>query len=190
MAGTLTVQNLQGPSSGANANKIIIPSGQTIDASAGTLVPSAGSVVAVHKAFSNTDQTITSATLVNITGLSITMTPKNANNLIVLQSVATANCVHVLGLTFLKDGAKTTTTSGTNTDEEDVHVTAYLSAQSSWITPHPLLHYETAGSTSERTYTVAATSGWNGTPYVQRINDRASNDMASTSWFVLWEIAQ
>lgn len=45
MAGTLTVQNLQGPSSGANANKIIVPSGHTIDASAGTLVPSAGQVV-------------------------------------------------------------------------------------------------------------------------------------------------
>lgn len=30
MAGTLTVQNLQGPSSGANANKIIVPSGQTL----------------------------------------------------------------------------------------------------------------------------------------------------------------
>ena len=44
MAGTLTVQNIQGPSSGANANKIIIPSGQTLDASAG-FVPPAGSVL-------------------------------------------------------------------------------------------------------------------------------------------------
>lgn len=49
MAGTLTVQNLQGPSSGANANKIIVPSGQTIDASGGTLVPSAGQVVQTVK---------------------------------------------------------------------------------------------------------------------------------------------
>jgi len=45
MSGTLTVQNIQGPSSGANANKIIIPSGQTFDASAGTVVPSAGQLV-------------------------------------------------------------------------------------------------------------------------------------------------
>ena len=29
--GTLTVQNLQGPTSGANANKVIIPSGQTLE---------------------------------------------------------------------------------------------------------------------------------------------------------------
>ena len=38
---TIKVENLTGLTSGSNANKIIIPSGQTIDASAGTLVPSA-----------------------------------------------------------------------------------------------------------------------------------------------------
>ena len=44
---TLHVENLKGLSSGGNANKIIVPSGQTIDASAGTLVPSAGQVIQV-----------------------------------------------------------------------------------------------------------------------------------------------
>ena len=34
---TLHVENLKGLSSGGNANKIIVPSGQTLDASAGTL---------------------------------------------------------------------------------------------------------------------------------------------------------
>jgi hypothetical protein len=34
MVGTLTVQNLQGPTSGANANKVIVPSGQTIEVGA------------------------------------------------------------------------------------------------------------------------------------------------------------
>ena len=42
--GTLTVQTLQAPTSGANANKVIIPSGQTLDASNG-LTPPAGHVV-------------------------------------------------------------------------------------------------------------------------------------------------
>lgn len=44
MASTITVQNLRGPATGANANKVIIPAGQTLDASAG-FVPPAGSVV-------------------------------------------------------------------------------------------------------------------------------------------------
>lgn len=54
MAGTLVVQNLQGPSSGANANKLLIPSGQTLDVSGGTLVPSAGAVVQVVEGSSGT----------------------------------------------------------------------------------------------------------------------------------------
>ena len=44
---TLHVENIKGLSSGGNANKIIVPSGQTIDASAGTFVPSAGQVIQV-----------------------------------------------------------------------------------------------------------------------------------------------
>ena len=46
---TLHVENLKGLSSGGNANKIIVPSGQTLDASAGTLFPSAGQVIQVQK---------------------------------------------------------------------------------------------------------------------------------------------
>jgi hypothetical protein len=38
MAGTLTVQNLQGPSSGSNANKVLIPSGHTFVGSTGQVI--------------------------------------------------------------------------------------------------------------------------------------------------------
>ena len=44
MASELTVQTLRGPTSGTNANKVIIPSGQTLDASNGFVAP-AGSVI-------------------------------------------------------------------------------------------------------------------------------------------------
>jgi len=43
---TLQVENLIGQTSGSNANKIIIPSGQTLDASNGFVAP-AGSVIQV-----------------------------------------------------------------------------------------------------------------------------------------------
>ena len=46
MASELTVQTLRGPTSGANANTILIPSGQVLDASAGFVAP-AGSVIQV-----------------------------------------------------------------------------------------------------------------------------------------------
>lgn len=45
MSGTLQVGNIIGPTTGADANKVIIPSGQTLDASGATLVPSVGQMV-------------------------------------------------------------------------------------------------------------------------------------------------
>jgi hypothetical protein len=86
MVGTLTVQNLQGPTSGANANKVIIPSGQTIDASAGTLVPSAGAVVQVIQEYnpSASHITTTSGSLV-ASGITASITPKYSNSLIIVE---------------------------------------------------------------------------------------------------------
>ena len=182
MASELIVQTLKGPTSGANANKILIPSGQTLSA--------AGHVVAVYKAFSNTMQTISSLSLTNITDLSITMTPKDANNLLVMQSVVAVNLPHVGSLTFLKDGAKTVTTTGTNDNEADTHTTFYINTGSGTILSQNLMHYETAGSTSSRVYTVAGTAGWAGSTYSQVINNRSGGDMGATSWFLLMEIAQ
>ena len=74
MAGTLTVQNLQGPSSGANANKVIIPSGQTIDASAGTLIPSAGQLV--QTVWSPKPASFDTTVSGYVTHSSVTFTPK------------------------------------------------------------------------------------------------------------------
>ena len=42
---TLQVENLIGPTSGSNTNKVIIPSGQTLDASGATLLPSSGQII-------------------------------------------------------------------------------------------------------------------------------------------------
>ena len=43
---TLFVENLKGPTSGSNANKVTIPSGQTLTVSGG-MVPPAGQIVKV-----------------------------------------------------------------------------------------------------------------------------------------------
>mgnify|MGYP005989831973 CR=1 FL=1 len=59
MAGTLQVENLIGPTSGANANKIIIPSGQTLDASSG-FIPASGQVVQ-EQIYTNSTRTYYSA---------------------------------------------------------------------------------------------------------------------------------
>jgi hypothetical protein len=87
MAGTLTVQNLQGPSSGANANKVLIPSGQTLDVSGGTLVPDAGAVVQCVQYYNASNSAIsTTSTSLVASGISKTITPKYSNSLIIIQS--------------------------------------------------------------------------------------------------------
>lgn len=73
MAGTLTVQNLQGPSSGANANKIIVPSGHDFIASGQVLQ-------AKSVAFADTTTISTSRTYTALTGASLTLTAKADNS--------------------------------------------------------------------------------------------------------------
>ena len=83
MAGTLTVQNLQGPASGANANKVIIPSGHVLDVSGGTLVPSADQIVQTKTVTNSNRQTGTVNAYIN----SIDFTPKYNNSYILCSGV-------------------------------------------------------------------------------------------------------
>ena len=83
---TLQVENLIGPTSGSNANKVIIPSGQTLDASEG-FIPPAGSVVQVVKT-GGTNPAYSSATSTSFvaTNLQLNITPKYANSLLKIEA--------------------------------------------------------------------------------------------------------
>ena len=89
MASELTVQTIKGPTSGANANKVIIPSGHTLDASGGTLVPSAGQVVQ-EVVGSTTSLTSTSSNSWTATALDVTITPKFSDSLIIIKVFSSA----------------------------------------------------------------------------------------------------
>ena len=153
-----------------------------------------GNIVAVYNAISTSqNQTISSNTLVNITGLSITMTPKNANNLLVLEAVIQNTKTYVSSYAFLKDGAKTApATNGSNIAISNVQLTSYLgfaTNQQGYVDNTPLMHYENVGDTSQRTYTVACACRWSNTAYTMRVNSRDSNDMGAYSYFRIMEIA-
>ena len=80
---TLHVENLKGLSSGGNANKIIIPSGQTLDASNGFTAP-AGHVIQMQNAgIAGNSSTTTSTSFID-TGLSVNITPKFATSKILV----------------------------------------------------------------------------------------------------------
>lgn len=89
---TLHVENLKGLSSGANANTIVIPSGQTLDVSAGTLVGggsgggvSTDQILQVqHNTFTTSTTHSTIQTYVDIAGSDITLTAKGDNSTFLL----------------------------------------------------------------------------------------------------------
>ena len=82
---TLHVENLKGLSSGGNANKVIIPSGQTLDASNGLITPAGHVIQYVPSSFSTFQtRTQTTSTSYVTSGYSLTITPKFATSLILV----------------------------------------------------------------------------------------------------------
>ena len=89
MASELIVQNLKGPASGSNANKVIIPSGHTLDASSGAFIPEPDQILQVkHLDFQDQTSTTTSQAYIDATGTGITLTAKGTNSKFYLK----ANC--------------------------------------------------------------------------------------------------
>jgi hypothetical protein len=90
MASELTVQTIKGPLSGDNANKIIIPAGQTLDTSAAAVsglssddMP-AGSVVQVAEYNINVGTWNTQSTSYVSTPATVNITPKFANSKMII----------------------------------------------------------------------------------------------------------
>ena len=80
---TLHVENLKGLSSGGNANKIIVPSGQTLDASAATITPSANQTVKTSVSRSqSTLAATTSTSYVDV--MTSTITPSFNNSILLI----------------------------------------------------------------------------------------------------------
>ena len=81
MASELIVQTLKGPTSGANANKVIIPSGQTLDASAGSVELPAGVGGKVLQVVNNTSNSTSSTTAsAELSAVSVNITPSSTSS--------------------------------------------------------------------------------------------------------------
>ena len=105
---TLHVENLKGLSSGGNANKIIVPSGQTIDTSSGTLIPSAGHIVqhVTTDITSPSSTVISSTSYTDITGATVNITPKYQNSLcLVMYDIFVFLAANKVGYLIITDGS-------------------------------------------------------------------------------------
>ena len=81
MASEIIVQTIKAPTSGANANKVIIPSGVTLDATAGDLVASGMTLQTVSNDFFNNNAG-TSTSFFD-TDVNISITTQKANSIII-----------------------------------------------------------------------------------------------------------
>ena len=167
---TLKVENLTGITSGANANKIIVPSGQTLTAP--------GHVIQ-FKHFSGTNQTDVNAngSYFNVhTDSTFTITPKFSNSLIAVRHYA-GGLLNASGTAMLR-----LLRNGSTVLENDRH--AYADA-TGWVACNWSFQFidTTHNSTSALTYTVQVRkdSGY------LRINDWSAN--ANTYVLTLEEIA-
>ena len=177
---TLHVENLKGLSSGSNANKIIVPSGQTLDASNGFVAP-AGHVVQVLTqeitALSSTTSTSDIAT-----GFTLTITPKSTSSKIkctVGMSGLYVNTVtSSIEFSLYKGGSHfkylhgVVGYNGTVLSSSDTTVMAV----------------DSPNTTSAVTYSIHWRRGFgSGTVY---LNNYASGSNRTRSWFTVEEIAQ
>ena len=159
---------------------------------------SPGQILQVKHATMVADQYINSTTPVALTDLSITFTPHYANSLIqiICDVLNSGNYVH--SWSVFQDGQKMEQTSisginnsGANNNEQYMTKTFYEdSAATNHCKSSNWQQFSPAGSTSSRVYQVYMTSGWAGTAYGVKINDRNNNDMSSVSRMSVFEIAQ
>jgi len=86
MASEIQVQTISGPPTGANANKVIIPAGQTLDASAGgmSLPPGVGGKLLQASQVTTNFEFTNSSTSWTDSGFYIDVTPTNATTAILV----------------------------------------------------------------------------------------------------------
>ena len=147
-----------------------------------------GTVLQVKTAVGNSTQYIASTSLVNVTNLTVTITPQSATSKILVIGSLVGSYNYVSNTAVLKDGSTTasaaTSTSGISGSQNIL----YGNGGTGNNNAEPIFHVETSGNTTSRTYTIAHASKWGGTAYGTYMNNRSSNDMPSTSYMIVMEV--
>lgn len=174
-------------------DQILSSNGSQFD---GSQLNNVGKVLQVVTASSGfTNQTISSATPVLLSGMSVSITPKFANSKIIITGMVSASWTYVASLHIYKNGAELIANHGGNNQSGGATAlfTHFESTQSSSpdkVFPFPVLYADIANTTSAITYDFRANSGWSGGAEAFYFNNRNSLDMLSSSWIMVQEIKQ
>ena len=204
MAGILTVQTIQGPTSGANANKVIIPAGQTLSVTDGVQASDmpAGSVLQVINSIESSAVVSTSSSFAFVSGLVVNITPLSATSKI-LVNVSLNNLSSVSGHFALARLVRDSTplavhsSSGGTTTNNSAFLAGggggdsngSFSTDNRKISSGTLSYLDAPATTSQLTYKVEfATSNTPNTVYINRW--ALDINLGSSSSITVMEIAQ
>ena len=171
---TLHVENLKGPTSGANANKIIVPSGQT-------LYPS-GHVIQFLSQEITAIATTTSTSLV-ASGFTLTITPKSTSSKIKISIGMTGIYMSTQNTAMKMQLYKNGSFHAHLNDIAGYGITGLNPLQNSSATH---VYVDTPSTTSSTTYAIFIATG-SGT---LGFNNYATGNNKTRSWFTVEEIAQ
>ena len=197
MSGTLIVQNLQGPASGANANKIIVPAGQVLDASAGFVAP-AGSVIQVAQGFKTDTFSTASTTFLDVSGLSVTLTPTSSSSkFLIMVNMTYLHTLYVGHIKLMRNSTEigAADTAGSRpTFFLTYSNTINANTDGPWVR-ESMDFLDSPNTTSAVTYKLQAASrrdGLGGTFYINRTSpdrDSSGYDARGVSSIVVMEVA-
>lgn len=176
MASKIIVNEISAPTTGANANKIIVGSGQELDASAGLITP-AGHMVQVVSNMITGQQAFTSGSA-TASGLSVSITPKYSNSkllvLITLNGVHNANSASGINFHLYRDSNPASIGSLSGSYGRWFYAAAYNTGGASLISAS-LNALDDANNTSSTTYTIYCSLFGSGTGYFNVNTDDQSS---------------
>lgn len=179
MAGTLTVQNIEGPSSGSDANTILIPSGQTLHAP--------GHLLQIESTSNGDSWSTTSGSYVTITDLTITFTPQFSTSKLYVTGHISGAGTNNARVSIFRDGTNLISTVTSRTPAiADYYENQWNGAI--WVRPFNFLL--DASSTSATT--IDARVFTTGTFFLNKARDTTDNSGRTNahSTLTIMEIAQ
>tara|TARA_Y200000002_G_scaffold146935_1_gene121428 strand:- start:863 stop:1420 length:558 start_codon:yes stop_codon:yes gene_type:complete len=185
MAGTLSVQKIQGLASSATPTVVEVSSGHTLHAP--------GHVIQVKQAVKSDTQTTTASDFVDITGLSVSITPSSTSSKILVYSNVV--CVGTVGAAgaWTRIVRDSTAIGVADTAGSRIRAAAFGYAPDGGDSrQHATMFLDSPSTTSATTYKIQFSANGTNTAYINRTqNENDSNAYArGISSITVMEIAQ
>lgn len=156
----------------------------------GSQLGNVGKVLQVkHVVCSPTRYTISSHELVAIPELSISFTPISPTSTLLIRASVHSSETHAASFGFQKNGTNIGGAGNLNVSSGAIATKYWGTTTNNYMSSTTYEYFYSPGNTATNTYTATAAASWSGSLYTLYINDRASNDMRSTSTFTIMEIA-